>query len=115
MRHRKKSFLLNRPADQRKALVRNLLTSLFLYGKVKTTDAKARALKGEADKLIAQVKEKDDMNAIRTSMQTVFTQEASRRLVAYAKGTEKNSGFTRSTKIGYRSGDNALMVQVELI
>jgi large subunit ribosomal protein L17 len=115
MRHRKKSALLNRPADQRKALIRNLITSLFLYGKVQTTEAKAKALQSAAEKLITKVKGQDDVNAIRAAMQTVYTEEASKALVAYAKKTDKNSGFTRATRIGYRDGDNALKVQVELI
>ncbi|HEY5713791.1 MAG TPA: 50S ribosomal protein L17 [Candidatus Gracilibacteria bacterium] len=115
MRHRKNSAILNRPADQRKALIRNLITSLFLYGKVQTTEAKAKALQPAAEKLITKVKSQDDMNAIRSAMQVVYTEDASKALLAYAKKTTKTSGFTRVTRIGYRAGDNALKVQVELI
>ncbi len=115
MRHRNKKAILNRPADQRKALIRNLVTSLFLHGKVKTTEAKAKALMSEAEKLITKVKGKDDMNAIRESMRIVTTEESSRNLIKFVKETKKTSGYTRNTKIGYRAGDNALMVLVELI
>ncbi len=116
MRHRVKKHILNRPADQRKALVRNLVTSLFLYGKVKTTESKARALKSEAEKLITAVKRQpEDRNAIRMLTKTIFTEEASKKALAYIKGTEKISGYTRATKLGYRAGDNALLVQVELL
>jgi len=115
MRHRNSKATLNRPADQRKAMVRNLLTSLFLHGKVKTTDAKARKLASEAERLITKVKSKDQMNAIRDLKQVIFTEESSRKVMEYAGSTKKTSGFTRSTKVGMRAGDNALMVQVELI
>ncbi len=115
MRHRNKKAILNRPADQRKALIRNLISSLFLYGKVKTTDAKAKALSSEAEKLITRIKGKDDMNAIRELNKVVFTEESSRKALDYIKGTDKDSGFTRITKIGMRAGDSALLMQVELI
>jgi len=116
MRHRNTKATLNKPADQRKAMIRNLLTSLFLYGKVETTDAKAKALATEADKLIALVKrQKEDFNAIRELKRVLFTDDSSKNALSYATKTTKTSGFTRSTKIRMRSGDNALMVQVELI
>lgn len=116
MRHRNNKAILNRPADQRKALVRNLITSLFLYGHVKTTDAKAKALQSEAEKLITLVKGKsDDFNAIRELNRVIFTDESSKAALAYIKATKKTSGFTRATKVGMRAGDNALLMQVELI
>lgn len=115
MRHRNKKHLLNRPADQRKALIRNLVGSLFLNGKVETTKAKARALVSEAEHLISKVKGKDTMNAIRDLKQVIFAEGSSKKALQYAQNTKKNSGFTRSTKTRMRAGDNALMVQVELI
>lgn len=115
MRHRNKKAILNRPADQRKALVRNLVGSLFLYGKVKTTDAKAKALVSAAEKLITKIKGKDDMNAIRELKKVIFTEASSKKALNYAKATPKTSGFTRTTKVGMRAGDNALLMQVELI
>ncbi len=115
MRHRNTKAILNRPADQRKALIRNLVSSLFLYGKVKTTDAKAKALASAAEKLITKVKGKDDMNAIRELKKVVFTEDSSKKALGYARATKKISGFTRTTKIGHRAGDSALMMQVELI
>ncbi len=115
MRHRNSKAILNRPADQRKALVRNLISSLFLYGKVKTTDAKAKALSSEVEKLITRIKGKDDMNAIRELKKVIFTEEASRKALTYVKETNKSSGYTRTTKVGRRAGDNALLIQVDLI
>ena len=115
MRHRNSKAILNRPADQRKALMRNLVTSLFLNGKIKTTEAKAKALSSEAEKLITKVKGKDDMAAIRDLMQVVFTKESSKKALEYARKTPKTSGFTRTTKVGVRAGDAATMAMVELI
>ncbi len=115
MRHRNKKAILNRPADHRKAMMRNLITSLFLSGKVKTTDAKAKALTSAAEKLITKVKKNDDMNAIRVLKEIVFTEESSRKALEYARKTKKTSGFTRITKIRFRDGDNACLLQVELI
>ncbi len=116
MRHRNTKISLNRPAAHRKAVVRNLLTSLFLYGKVKTTEPKARVLTSEANKLITKVKSKDAANAVRELKKVIFTKESSKKALEYiTKQTKKDSGFTRSAKIGLRDGDNALLIQVELI
>lgn len=107
---------MNRPADQRKALKRNLLTSLFLYGKVETTDAKAKALSEEAEKLITRVKkQKEEFNAIRELNRVLFTETASRKALEFIKSTPKTSGNVRRVKVGFRSGDGALLVHVELI
>lgn len=116
MRHRNNKATLNRPADQRKALVRNLITSLFLYGHVTTTDAKAKALQSEAEKLITLAKSQgNNFNAIRGLGRVIFTEEASKKALEYLKSTKKSSGFTRATKVGLRAGDNALLMKVELI
>lgn len=116
MRHQNTKAILNRPADQRKALLRNLMTSLFLYGKVQTTEAKARALATQVEQLITRVKrQKETFNAIRELKKVVFTEESSRRALQYIQKTKKTSGFTRRVKIGFRDGDGALLIQVDLI
>ena len=115
MRHRSKKAILNRPADQRKAMMRNLMTSLFLEGALKTTDAKARALSSAAEKLITLVKGKEEYQAIRELMSVVHTKASSHKALEYIKSSTRTSGYTRLTKIGRRAGDGALMVQVELI
>jgi large subunit ribosomal protein L17 len=91
------------------------MTSLFLFGKVKTTDAKAKALASAAEKLITKVKNNDDMNAIRALKEVIFTEESSRKALEYSRKTQKTSGFTRTTKIGFRDGDRACLLQVNLI
>ncbi len=116
MRHRVKKATLNRPADQRKAMMRNLITSLFLYGKVQTTDAKAKELASQAEKLISRVKRQSEAQAaIRELKKVIFTEESQKKAYEYVKATSKTSGFVRSTKIKMRQGDGALIVQVDLI
>ncbi len=116
MRHRNNKAILNRPADQRKAMVRNLLTSLFENGKVETTDSRAKALASESEKLITKIKSREHKyNAIRDLKQVIFTESASKKALAYAEGTKKTSGFTRQTKTRVRAGDASNMVLVELI
>ena len=115
MRHRNKKAILNRPADQRKALIRSLLTSLFLTGHLTTTDAKAKALVSAADKFIALLQGKEDANAIREMKKVLYTEESQKLALNFVKNTKKTSGFTRKTRIGYRDGDCATQIKVELI
>ena len=115
MRHRNTKATLNRPADVRKAMVRNLITSLFLYGKVKTTGARARVLESEAEKLVSRVRKQDAFNAIRELQRVLTTENACKNAAEYLKTLKVTSGFTRSTKVTSRDGDGAAVVQVELI
>lgn len=119
MRHRSGKATLNRPADQRKAMLRSLVTSLFQEGSVKTTDAKAKVLQADAEKLITLIKrslaKNEEFNAIRDVKQVLFTESAQRAAIEFAKQTKKTSGFVRVTRIGMRDGDAALIMQVDLI
>ena len=118
MRHRKTKHELNKPADQRKAMMRNLATSLFLYGSIETTEAKANALVSYASKLITKIKKQDEFNAIRELKKVINTEAASIKAMEFIdeiKKSEKNSGFVQSVKVRYRAGDAALMKQVTLL
>ena len=118
MRHRVKTNRLRRGASHRKAMVRNLLTSLFEEGKVKTTDARARVLSQEVEKVIATLKNsKEEHNQVRFLKGLLFSDVASRKLLSeyLASVKDRNSGYTRSTRVGIRKGDAATIVQVELI
>ena len=119
MRHRVKKVILNRPSDQRKSLRRSLLTSLFLHSSLKTTQAKAKVLIADAEILISSVKKylnkKENMNAIRILRKKLFTEESCVRALKYAKASKQNSGFTQGLKIGFRKGDNAPEMQVNLL
>lgn len=116
MRHRNTKDKLNKPADVRRAMMRNLMTSLFLYGKVQTTDARAKALISEAEKLITKAKrQKEVLNKIRELNKVLFTENSSKKALDFVQKTPKTSGFTRKTRIKERVGDGATVIQVELI
>jgi large subunit ribosomal protein L17 len=120
MRHRVRKHLKfnNKSFSHRDALQRNLLTSFFLHKSIKTTEKKAALVVPMIDKLINNVNTKDEMNAIRYAMKYLFTKEASLELfknVAPKYKGNRTSGFTRSTAIKLRDGDNAKIVKLELV
>lgn len=117
MRHQKKRLNLNRDIDHKNALLRNLATSLILYEKIKTTKRKAKAATPLVHRLILTAKKENKMNAIRKINQIVYDKNASKKLIEEIakRYSERNSGFTRIVKIGRRVGDNAEMVQMELV
>lgn len=120
MRHRVRKHLKfnNKTFQHRDAMLRNLVTSFFMHKGIKTTEKKAKAIVPMIDKLINVVNTKDEMNAIRQVMQTLYTKESSLELfktVAPKYKGKKTSGFTRITPIKYRDGDNAKLVLLELV
>ena len=117
MRHRHAQSSLSRKKDHRKALIRNLITSLFDHGRIKTTDAKAKAIIPYVERLISIAKKKDAMNAIRIARKYFFTDSSSRKLFTYAEKTKDkviHSGHCRATRLHVRS-DSATIVMLELI
>ena len=120
MRHRVRKHLKfsNKTFSHRKAMQRNLLTSLFMHKSIKTTVKKAKLIVPMVDKMINVVNTKDEMNAIRYVMQYLYTKEASIELfknIAPKYKETKTSGFTRATAISQRDGDNAKIVLLELV
>jgi len=120
MRHRVRKHLKfnNKSFAHRDAMQRNLVTALFLHKSVKTTEKRAKSIISIVDGLINVVNTKDEMNAIRQVMKTVYTKEASLELfknVAPKYKGERTSGFTRIIPIKYRDGDNAKLVKLELV
>ena len=119
MRHRVRKYkkFNNKSFAHRDAMKRNLVTSFFMHKSIKTTEKKAKSIVSIIDKLINVVNTKDEMNAIRQVMQTVYTKEASLELFKNIapKYKERKSGFTRITPIKYRDGDNAKLVILELV
>lgn len=119
MRHRSKKLLKFNWMDfqQRKALERSLLTNFFLHKAIKTTAKRAKFIVPMIDNLINVVNTKDEMNAIRQVMASLYTKEASLELFnnVAPKFKGKTSGFTRITPIKYRDGDNAKVVLLELV
>ena len=117
MRHRLKKFthFKKKDRDHRSALLRNLLTSLFTHKAIMTTEKQAKAIVGEADRLVNVVNTLSEGNAIREVSSILFTKEASlelfRNIAPGYKG--QTSGFTRITAIKYRDGDSAKIVKLE--
>ena len=113
-----------RKADHRKAMLRNLATSVILYGKVETTEAKAKDLRSVVDELITLGK-KGDLAARRQAaayIRNVVVDEETRQTVLQKlfnevapKYADRNGGYTRVVKTGTRRGDAAPMAFIELV
>jgi len=116
MKHRVRGKKLSRNSARRKALFKNLINGLILHGEIKTTVSKAKAIRGLTDKLITKGK--------------VGTLHTRRLIAAFLQDKKvvnkivdeiapmfknRNSGFTKITRIGKRKGDDALMVKLELV
>ncbi len=125
MRHQVAGYKLNRTKGARIALRRNLIKQFFTHERIRTTVAKAAAIRGDAEKLITvarKVKDASDAEKV-----------AARRLVAARLGNnsnevvkklfdeiaprfaERNGGYTRVLKLGPRYGDKAEMALLELV
>ena len=116
MRHRKSGRKLGRNSSHRKAMFRNMVTSLFEHGSIRTTNEKAKELRGLADRMVTLGK-KDTVHARRLAARTIRSGSVLHRLFdQIAPGfLERHGGYTRIIKIGRRRGDNAAMSQIELM
>jgi large subunit ribosomal protein L17 len=103
------------PSHQR-LIVANLATQLFEHGRITTTEAKARALRPVAEKLITKAK-RGDLHNRREVLKTVRDKTVVHELFTEIapRFTERPGGYTRITKIGPRKGDNAPMAVIELV
>ncbi|HNT56313.1 MAG TPA: 50S ribosomal protein L17 [Syntrophales bacterium] len=116
MRHRKAVKKLGRTASHRKAMFRNMVTSLFKYEKIVTTDAKAKELRRLAEKMIT-IGKKGNLHAVRQAMTVIRDRTTAKKLFDdLAKRYEnRQGGYTRIVKLGYREGDNAALSMIQLI
>ena len=116
MRHRDKGIILGRKTGPRKLLLRNLATSIILYEKVKTTSAKARAVRPLVERLITKSKN-DSVHVRRQLAQKLLHKNAVKKAVEVLgpRYKERQGGYTRTIKLGARKGDSAEMVQFELV
>ena len=113
-----------RNADHRKAMLRNLATSVILYGKVETTEPKAKDMRSVVDELITLGK-RGDLHARRQAaayIRNVVADEAKSQTVLQKlfdevapKYADRNGGYTRVVKTGTRKGDAAPMAYIELV
>jgi len=117
MRHRVKSKRLNRDEAHLDAMTRNLATSIILYEKVKTTQPKAKLVKPIIEKLITKAKKQELPVATRSLNSYLLDKNATKKLIRELldRYKDRSSGFLRITPLGYRAGDAASMVQIELV
>ena len=136
MRHRHSGRQLGRNASHRKAMFRNMATSLLEHGRIKTTEAKAKELRKVVEKLITLSKrvppsalagagsaeetarlKAQRVHAVRQARQWVKNRDVLQKLFSeYSELYEhRPGGYTRILKIGRRAGDNAPMTMIELV
>jgi large subunit ribosomal protein L17 len=116
MRHRKTGKILDRKKGPREALLRGLATSVILYEKVKTTEAKAKAVQPIVERLIT-VSRSGSVSDRRRLSAKLYGENVVKKLVEEIgpRYKERPGGYTRITKLNRRPGDGAPMAQIELI
>ena len=142
MRHQTKKHTLSKAKDQRDALLRSLATELFVYGEIKTTMARAKALKPYAEEIITLAK-KGDLNSRRQAAKFIFdketgklmdlatgevfeTAQADKKLAAETvlrklftniskKYSDRQGGYTRIFRLPPRRGDASEMALIQLV
>ncbi len=117
MRHQKTRNKLSRDSAHRKALLMNLSKQLIEHERIETTQAKAKAVKPEVEKLITLAK-RGDLHARRQALATLAQDKfAVHKLFEEVapRYAERPGGYTRILKIGQRSGDATEMVFIELV
>ena len=116
IRHGKKNPKLNRPADQRKALIRGLTTELLRHGTVTTTMARAKAIRKPVENMIQLAKDGDDYKR-RMAESFIYDKEVVNALFEQAptRYADRNGGYTRIVRTLSRRGDNATMGVIRLV
>jgi large subunit ribosomal protein L17 len=116
MRHQVSGRKLDRPTAQRRALFRNLVTDLLGYEKITTTEAKAKEIRGIAEKMITLGKN-GKLNHRRQALAYIFDEKVVDKVFTELapRYAERHGGYTRIVKIGTRQGDGAPVVQIELV
>ncbi len=116
MRHRKIGKVLDRKVGPRTSLLRNLVASVVMHEKVKTTEAKAKAIRPLVERAITAGKT-PSLAARRHLMKTFYTEQPVKKIleVLGPRYATRPGGYTRITKIGKRLGDSADVVLIELV
>jgi len=131
MRHRKDGRRLGRNSSHRRAMLKNMVTSLLLHGRIRTTDTRAKEVRRLAERLITMGKkalpDADDageaafqqrrLHYYRRILKVVQNRELTRKILdEYAElYKERPGGYTRILKLGRRQGDNAPISILELV
>jgi large subunit ribosomal protein L17 len=116
MRHHRAGKKLGRDSAHRKALYANLACSLIEHGRIKTTEAKAKAVKPFAEQMITLAR-RGDLHARRQALSSLRSQEVVHKLFSDVapRFAERPGGYSRIVKLGPRQGDAADMVYLELV
>jgi len=116
MRHQKKTVRLGRKAEHRKALLANQVCSLIEHQRIKTTLAKAKAVRPIAEKMVTLGKN-GSIHARRTAFSTLRHKDAVKKLFdeIAPRSTERNGGYTRILRLGQRKSDSASMAFIEWV
>lgn len=116
MRHRKKGRSLSRSPSHRRALLRNMATSLFRHERITTTTARAKELRPYAERLITLAR-RGDLHARRLAARRIADREILGKLFddIGPRYAERPGGYTRILKLGNRQGDAADMALIELV
>ena len=116
MRHRKAGKKLGRDSSHRKAVLRNLVTSLFRYEEISTTHAKAKALRPVAEKMITLAK-RGDLHARRQVLSYFMDKSVANKLFDQMgeRFSDRQGGYVRILRAGHRIGDNAPVAIIQLL
>jgi large subunit ribosomal protein L17 len=116
MRHQKKTIKLGRTAEHRKALLANQVCSLIEHQRIKTTLAKAKAVRPLAERMVTLGKS-GSLHARRTALATLRQKNAVKKLFddIAPRSAERNGGYTRIVKLGQRMSDSAPMAFIEWV
>jgi large subunit ribosomal protein L17 len=116
MRHNKAGRKLGRNSSHRKAMMRNMVTSLLDLEKITTTDARAKELRKIAEKMITLGK-RGTLHARRQALQVIMDKDVVGKLFERIapRYADRPGGYTRIVKLGYRQGDNAALSLIELV
>jgi large subunit ribosomal protein L17 len=116
MRHRNKKKILSRKRGPKKALLKNLASSVLIYEKVKTTEAKAKVVRSLVEKMITLAK-RNNLAATKALIAALPQKMAVLKAIEVLRERYKarTGGYTRIIKLNSRPGDGARMVQLELV
>jgi large subunit ribosomal protein L17 len=116
MRHGVVSRKFDRPIGIRQLMFRNLVTEILDHEKIKTTEPKAKAVRGMTEKMITLAKD-GGLHARRQASSFVTNKKVAEKLFNELgkRYADRNGGYTRIIKLGMRLGDGAHMVQIELV
>jgi large subunit ribosomal protein L17 len=116
MRHQKKTVKLGRTAEHRKALLANQVCALIEHQRIKTTLAKAKAVRPLAEKMVTLGK-KGSIHARRNALATLRQKTAVKKLFDQVapRSTDRNGGYTRIVRLGRRKSDSAPMAFIEWV